>query len=170
MKYYIIINFLVISCSIKSSEHKEYKQILKTLSKPIYRNSGPGIYSIDYAKLPCPSNFTEIKIKYEKIIGLELDSLKVKVMAYREKFLEASPSLKGVTITEIRKYYGKETTNAFRNGRISELQYYFNGIGVVDCYTPYDEIGTDYNHCSLLSFELDSNEKLEKVNVLNFFY
>lgn len=170
MKYILLILIFITSCSISKSHFTEQIKLLKKLSTPIARNRTTNIYTINYEKLATPSNFEQIKEKYKDLPLMQPYNLTVKFMNYKESFEKSSLILKGISVTDIRKYFGKETRISMQlNKKLSGLIYHFNRLSESDCFLP--GVGfSDYDGCAQLTFVLDEEEKLLRINLNDFYY
>lgn len=129
------------------------------------------VYTVLYSKLPEieKDRFEKLRDSLYYIIHFEADYNIIQHYLY-SKQLENIPNINcEITVEDIRNYLGLESTIGLRNGKISDLFYYFNNPHTMDCYDTNDKNGF-YRKCSLLTFNFDSNQILTNVYTGSFAY
>jgi len=171
MKRIIFLNVILmgyLSCGIfkKGQNDCSYnvEKSLKSVAQYISMNKATKIYTLNYAKLPefdRAAHQKTIDSLWNMLIFPPNDSL-IKHAIYSKSLRDLTGIGCEISITDIRKYFGHESTIGSNDEKILWLGYYFNDTSYPDCYSRYGH-GGPYSKCSTLRFVVNEHQILTKV-------
>jgi hypothetical protein len=175
MKIIVIIVFLVFVITSCKSYRINYRckdeliHKLEYLSSAILFNKKTKVYTLHHSKLPDLSHdrFLELKDSLENITYLSYDINMVKHFIYCKELESLITEKCHINLSEVQKYYGRESSRGSNFGQVHSLFYFFNNNSYKECYDKNDRNGSD-RKCSMLTFKFDENQILVGVFTESF--
>ncbi len=168
MKPVIYILMCMLVCSscrlLKRSDQEcpeKVKQSLKSLSKYISFHKETKIYTLHHSKLPdiTKERFRMLADSIESSTMIPQNYNMTKVFLYCSQLEHLLKMDCKISLSDIRKYFGTESTTGSKNGITDTLFYYFNNISYPNCYDKFGNTSKTLR-CSLLVFQFDDKQIL----------
>ncbi len=164
--FFLLISYL--SCSIHYDKQNDcnykVKKVLKDVSKYITMNKETKVYTLFFSELPDFDRAMHQKRidSLEKLMFIPPHDSIVKHAIYSQQLRNLAHLDCNITIEDIRKYFGRESTIGSINTKILWLDYVFNNISYPDCFDRYAKSGA-YSKCGTLRLLVDEKGRLTEV-------